>query len=86
MNKYINIYIYIYIIYINLFINFINFYISYISIYTIKFRFSTDLHLWFDVWVPLAACSVNFLGKYLFLNRKAMFISETKLSCCFNLF
>ena len=31
------------------------------------------------------ALSVNFLGKYLFLNGKAMFIFETKLVCYFNL-
>ena len=42
-------------------------YTSYIS-YTIKCRDSTELHLWFGVWVPLAALSVNFLEKYLFFN------------------
>ena len=40
---------------------------SYIS-YTIKCRVSTELHLLFGVWVPSAALSVNFLGKYLFFN------------------
>ena len=29
---------------------------------------STDLHLQFDVWVTLAALSVSFIGKSLFLN------------------
>ena len=45
---------------------------------------STELYLWFDVWVPLAALSVNFLGKYKFLNGKEMFIFETVLVCYFN--
>ena len=36
---------------------------------------STELHLWFHVWVPLA----ELLGKYLLLNGKAMFIFKTKL-------
>ena len=58
-------------------------YTSYIS-YTIKCRDSTELHLWFGVWVPLAALSVNFLEKYLFFNRKAMLIFETKLAYYFN--
>ena len=56
----------------------------YIFIYTIKCRVSTELHLWFIVWISLAALSVNFLGKYLFFNWKALFIFETKLACCFN--
>ena len=56
----------------------------YIYIYTIKCQVSTELRLWFDVWVPLAGLLVNFLGKYLFFNRKAMFIFRTKLTCCFN--
>ena len=37
-------------------------------LYTIKCRVSTELHFWFDVWVPLAALLVNFLGKYPFFN------------------
>ena len=28
---------------------------------------SSDLHLWYDVWVPTAAFSVNFLGKSMIL-------------------
>ena len=55
----------------------------YIS-YTTKCQISTELHFWLDVWMPLASLSANFLGKYLFFNRKAMFIFETKLACCFN--
>ena len=43
---------------------------------------STKLHIWLDVWVPLAA--VNILGKYLFLNRIAILILETKRVCDFN--
>ena len=35
-------------------------------------RVSRELHLWFDVWVPLAAFSINFLGKPLFLNFPKM--------------
>ena len=58
-NKYIHmLYIYIYYIYIYI----------YIYIYTIKYRVSTELHFWFDVWVPLAALLVNLLGKYPFFN------------------
>ena len=44
---------------------------------------STELHLWLEVWVLLAALSVNFQGKYLFskldshLPKKFIFI-------CFN--
>ena len=57
--------------------------LSYIS-YTTKCQISTELHFWLDVWMPLASLSANFLGKYLFFNRKAMFIFETKLACCFN--
>ena len=49
-----------------------------------KCQLSAELHLWFDVWVPLAALSVNFLRKYLFLNRKATFLFETEPACCFN--
>ena len=49
-----------------------------------KCRISTELHLWFDVWDPLAALSANVLGKYIFFNRKAMFIFETKLASCFS--
>ena len=45
---------------------------------------STELHLLFDVWVPLTALSVSFLGKNLLLDGKAMFIFETKLVCYFN--
>ena len=45
---YISIYIYIYIIYR--------------FIYTLKCRVSTEIHLWFDVWVPLAALSATFWG------------------------
>ena len=44
---------------------------------------STELHLMFGF--PLVvALSVNFPGKYLFLNEKAIFIFETKLVCYFN--
>ena len=57
--------------------------ISYVS-HTTKCRISTELHLWFDVWDPLAALSGNVLGKYIFFNRKAMFIFETKLASCFS--
>ena len=32
--------------------------ISYVS-HTTKCRISTELHLWFDVWDPLAALSAN---------------------------
>ena len=40
----------------------------YVYIHTIKCGVPTELHRWFDVWVPLATLSVNFLGKYLFFN------------------
>ena len=33
---------------------------------------SEFLHLWFDVWVPATALSVNFPGKSLFLNFPEM--------------
>ena len=33
-----------------------------------KCRVSTELRLWFRVWIPLAGYSVNYLGKYLFFN------------------
>ena len=36
--------------------------------YTIKYRVSTELHLWLDVWLPLEVNSANFLEKYLFFN------------------
>ena len=53
-------YIYIYIcIYIYIYIS---------NIFYIKYRVSTELRLWFRVWAPLAALSVNLLGKYLFFN------------------
>ena len=48
----------------------------YIFTYTIKSLVSTELHLWLDVWVPLAALSGNFLGRYLFFNRKVHFCSR----------
>ena len=44
---------------------------------------STELHLMFGSALVLAL-PVNVLGKYLFLNGKAMFISKTKLACYFN--
>ena len=65
---YYNIYIYIYISYKN----------------TITCGVSSKLHLWFSVWVLLAALSVNFQGKYLFFNWKVTFIFEMKLAYCFN--
>ena len=40
----------------------------YMYTYTIKCGVSTELHLWFVVWVPLAVLSVNYLGKNLFFN------------------
>ena len=45
---------------------------------------SSELHLWFDAWVSLAALSVKVLGKYLLLIEKTMFIHETKLVCHFS--
>ena len=33
-----------------------------------KCQAPTKLHPWFGGWVPLAALSVNFLGKCLFFN------------------
>ena len=47
-------------------------------------KFFKILHLWLDVWVPSTVLLGDFLGKYLFFNRKAMFIFVTKLVCCFN--
>ena len=40
----------------------------YIYIYTLKCYVSAELHFWFNVWVPLAALSVNLLRKYPFFN------------------
>ena len=53
LHIYISYYIYIYI---------------YIYIYTLKCYVPAELHFWFSVWVPLAALSVNLLGKYPFFN------------------
>ena len=54
--------LYIYAIYIHIML------FIYILVYAIKCHISTELHFWFDVWVPLAAPSVNLLGKYPFFN------------------
>ena len=70
------IYIHIYIIYIHIYMYYI--YIIYMYIYIYKMPkyqymwFSSDLHLWFDVWVPTVTFSVNFLGKSLTLNFPKM--------------
>ena len=38
---------------------------------------SIDLHLWFNVWVPTAALSMEIFVLKLSENGKAMFIAET---------
>ena len=38
----------------------------------ISVRVSADRHLWYDVWFPTAAFSINFLGKFLILNFPKM--------------
>ena len=40
----------------------------YLYIYIIKYYVSTELNFSLNVWVPLAALSVNLLGKYPFFN------------------
>ena len=62
---YIYIYIYIYILYIY----------KWRNINTSEILLDCAFGLMY-VWVPLAALLVNFLGKNLFLNGKAMFIFE----------
>ena len=38
----------------------------------LRVEVSPDLHLWYDVWVPKAAFSINFLRKSLILNFPKM--------------
>ena len=56
-------------------------YISYIFIYTIKCRVSTELYLWFGVWVALATLSVNFLGSiYPLIEKRRPFLKQNWLA------
>ena len=43
--------------------------VMHIYIYiSIRYYVSTELHLWLNFWVSLAALSLNLLGKYPFFN------------------
>ena len=52
--------------------------------YTIKCRVSSELHFWFDVWVPLAALSANFLGKYSLIGKRCSFLKQNMFTASTN--